>query len=136
VGDCLSSNRRRPMLTIIADTSAGVHDTLIAACDQYRYALLGVAGYHDNCLDNLRSGLAELAFTPIAVPSPLNLFMHVPWDPAGGLAFAAPPRCVAGGYVLFRAEMDLVIAFSACPQDVLPINGAARRPVEAHFALL
>jgi uncharacterized protein YcgI (DUF1989 family) len=31
--------------------------------------------------------------------------------------------------------MDLTIAFSACPQDILPINGVAGRPVEAHFAI-
>jgi len=28
-----------------------------------------------------------------------------------------------------------VIAFSACPQDILPINGKAGKPVEAHFTL-
>jgi uncharacterized protein YcgI (DUF1989 family) len=31
--------------------------------------------------------------------------------------------------------MDLVIAFSACPQDILPINGKAGKPVEAHFTI-
>jgi uncharacterized protein YcgI (DUF1989 family) len=40
-----------------------------------------------------------------------------------------------GGYVRLRAEMDLVIAFSACPQDILPINGNAGKPVEAHFTV-
>jgi uncharacterized protein YcgI (DUF1989 family) len=40
-----------------------------------------------------------------------------------------------GGYVRLRAEMDIVIAFSACPQDILPINGKAGRPVEAHFTV-
>ena len=34
-----------------------------------------------------------------------------------------------------RAEMDLVIAFSACPQDILPINGRAGKPTEAHFRI-
>ena len=40
-----------------------------------------------------------------------------------------------GGYVRLRVEMDLVIAFSACPQDILPINGSAGKPVEAHFTV-
>jgi uncharacterized protein YcgI (DUF1989 family) len=31
--------------------------------------------------------------------------------------------------------MDLVIAFSACPQDILPINGKGGKPVEAHFTI-
>jgi len=36
VGDGLLTNKRRPILTIMEDT-CGVHDTLIAACDIYRY---------------------------------------------------------------------------------------------------
>jgi len=69
------------------------------------------------------------------VPSPLNLFMNIPWNAEGALDFAAPPRPVPGSYVRLRAEMDLVMAFSACPQDILPINGKAGKPVEAHFTI-
>jgi hypothetical protein len=100
------------------------------------YAFLGVAGHHDNCADNLQLALHELHFARVHVPSPLNLFMHIPWDEAGGLQFAPPPARSPGSYVLFRAEMDLVIAFSACPQDVLPINGRACRPVAAHVMVI
>ena len=57
VGDALLTNRRRPILTLVEDTSPGVHDTIIAACDRWRYGLLGVEGYHDNCADNLTHGL-------------------------------------------------------------------------------
>jgi uncharacterized protein len=38
-------------------------------------------------------------------------------------------------YIRLRAEMDLIIAFSACPQDILPINGKAGKPTEAHFQI-
>jgi hypothetical protein len=31
--------------------------------------------------------------------------------------------------------MDLIIAFSACPMDLLPINGLAGKPTEAHFRI-
>jgi uncharacterized protein YcgI (DUF1989 family) len=134
-GDTLRTNRRRPILTLTEDTSGGVHDTLIAACDEHRYAFLGVHGHHDNCQDNLFDAMAQLGMTPPEVPSPLNLFMNIPWAPDGGLAFAPPPRPIPGGFVRFRAEMDLVIAFSACPQDILPINGKALKPVEAHFTI-
>jgi uncharacterized protein YcgI (DUF1989 family) len=132
VGDILRTNRRRPILTLVEDTSGGAHDTLIAACDRYRYAFLGVEGHHDNCADNLMAALAALGLTSAHVPCPLNLFMNIPWTQGGGLDFA-PPKPLPGGHVRLRAEMDLVIAFSACPQDVLPINGRACRPVEAHF---
>ena len=134
-GDILRTNQRRPILTLTEDTSGGIHDTLIAACDRHRYAFLGVEGYHDNCTDNFLAAMAELDLIPPEVPSPLNLFMNIPWLPDGTLGFEAPPRPVPGSYVSLRAEMDLVIAFSACPQDVLPINGKAGKPVEAHFTI-
>jgi uncharacterized protein YcgI (DUF1989 family) len=135
VGDVLRSNHRRPMLTVVEDTSGGVHDTVMAACDRYRYAFLGVDGHHDNCQDNLWSAMAALNLVPPETPSPLNLFMNIPWTAEGTLSFAAPPRPVPGSYVRLRAEMDIVIAFSACPQDILPINGLAGKPVEAHFMI-
>jgi uncharacterized protein len=134
VGDTLVTNRRRPILTLVEDTSGGAHDTLIAACDQPRYALLGVTEYHDNCADNLTAGLAELGITKPVTPSPLNLFMHIPWTAEGKLSWEEP-LSQSGSYVTLRAEMDLVIAFSACPQDILPINGRVGQPTEAHFRI-
>jgi uncharacterized protein YcgI (DUF1989 family) len=132
VGDTLLTNHRRPILRVVEDASGGVHDTLMAACDRYRYEQLGVAGYHDNCTDNLAGGLRELGLTPSETPSPLNLFMNIPWTAEGLLSFE-PPVSTPGSYIRLRAEMDLVIAFSACPQDILPINGRAGKPTEAHF---
>src|SRR5262249_19496415 len=46
VGDSFITNRRRPILTLIEDTSGCAHDTLMAPCDAERYGLLGVKGYH------------------------------------------------------------------------------------------
>ena len=107
----------------------------MAACDNYRYGLLGCTEYHDNCTDNLAAALYELGLTPPETPSPLNLFMNIPWEEGGGLAFAAPVT-KPGDHVLFEADLDVVVAFSACPQDILPINGVGREPTEAHFEIL
>ena len=134
IGDALLTNHRRPILAILEDTSGGVHDTLMAACDRYRYEEFGCTEYHDNCTDNLAAALAELGLTPPETPSPFNLFMNIPWTGAGDLSFEAPVS-TPGCYVLMRAEIDLVAAFSACPQDILPINGRAGKPVEAHFVV-
>lgn len=134
-GDSLVTNRRRAILTLIEDTSPGIHDTLIAACDRYRYELLGCRDYHDNCTDNLAAALAEMGLTPPQTPSPWNLFMNIPVHADGRVSFE-PPVCKAGDYVLLRAEMDCIVAFSACPQDILPINGVACTPTEAHFEVL
>ena len=135
VGDALVTNRRRPILTLTEDTSAGVHDTLMAACDDHRYRLLGCTEYHDNCTDNLYAGMKALGLTPPEVPSPLNLFMNIPVIDGRRLEFREP-ETRPGGYVTLRAEIDCVVAFSACPQDILPINGKACTPTEAHFQIL
>ncbi len=135
LGDHLYSNRRRPILTLVEDTSPGVHDTLMAACDDYRYKLLGCTDYHDNCTDNLAAAMDALGLEAPETPSPLNLFMNIPWGADGVLAFE-PPLTRPGDYVVLEANMDLVIAFSACPQDILPVNGKAGRPTEAHFQIL
>lgn len=66
LGDTLVSNQRRPIVTLEQDTSPGIHDTLMAACDQRRYELLGVVGYHRNCQDNLVEGMLALGVTPPA----------------------------------------------------------------------
>jgi uncharacterized protein YcgI (DUF1989 family) len=135
IGDALVTNRRRPILTLVEDTSGGIHDTLFAACDRWRYEVLGYAGYHDNCTDNLAAGLAELGLTPPETPAPLNLFMNIPVVD-GNHVEVRPPISTPGSYVALLAEIDCVAAFSACPQDMVPVNGLAMRPTEAHFEIL
>jgi len=134
VGDPFVTNQRRPILTLVEDTTGCTHDTLIAPCDAPRYGLLGVKGYHDNCRDNLHAGLAELGIKIPATPPSLNTFMNIPWTAEGRLSWGEPVS-PPGSYVVFRAEMDLVITFSACPQDILPINGTTGKTTEAHFVI-
>lgn len=132
VGDAMLTNRRRPILTFVEDTAGGVHDTLMAACDRWRYEGLGCTEYHDNCTDNLHAALQAHGLDVAETPSPLNLFMNIPVHDDDALSFD-PPVSTPGSHVLLRAEMDLVVAFSACPQDILPINGVGHAPTEAHF---
>jgi uncharacterized protein YcgI (DUF1989 family) len=134
VGDGLYTNRRRKILTMTEDTSRGDHDTLIAACDSERYILLGVKEYHDNCTDNLFAAMQALGLTPPECPSPLNLFMNIPWTADGRLSFD-PPTTRPGDHVTLRAELDCVVAMSACPQDILPINGRTGTTTEAHYEI-
>ncbi|MEL0020792.1 MAG: urea carboxylase-associated family protein [Rickettsiales bacterium] len=135
VGDTYVTNRRRGILTVTADTSPGVHDTLIASCDPYRYAQLGHVGHHDNCTENLHRALAALGVTATETPCPLNLFMNIAILDDGRLDWRAPVS-KPGDAITLRAEMDCIVAFSACPMDLLPINGPDGRPTEAHFEIL
>ncbi|MCH8925038.1 MAG: urea carboxylase-associated family protein, partial [Proteobacteria bacterium] len=104
-GDDLVTNRRRPILHFAEDTSPGVHDTLMAACDDYRYGLLGCTEYHDNCTDNLFAALRNIGLSAPECPSPLNMWMNIPVDGEGNTEWGVPAS-KPGDYVVLRAEMD------------------------------
>lgn len=133
-GATLVSNRRRAMRTLVEDRSPGVHDTLLCACNAEIYQELGCAGYHRNCEDNLHEALAEIGLTAPCTPAPLNLFMNTP-PLADGRIDRRPPTAGPGDAVVLRAEMDLVLVLSACPQDVTVINGEGRPPRGAAYAV-
>jgi uncharacterized protein YcgI (DUF1989 family) len=135
VGDSLVTNKRRPIITLIADTSPGIHDTLMAACDIYRYQLLGAVGYHDNCTDNLGQALEGIGLKRVSQPAPFNIFMNVPVSANGSTLTYFPAVAAPGDYLELRAEMDCVVAFSACPQDMIPINGEACIVQDAHYLI-
>ena len=134
-GDALVTNRRRPIVILEEDTSPGRHDTVIAACDVHRYALLGCREYHDNCTDNLHAALNALGLRAPDCPSPLNLWMNIPVDSDGRITWGEP-LCKAGDFVTLRAAMDCVVVMSTCPQDMIPINGADCVPTEVHYRVV
>ena len=127
VGDGVTSNLRRTLMTIIEDTSVGVHDTVIASCDHARYQQLGCTQYHDNCADNLRQALTAIGLKAPAIPAPFNLWMNVPVQADGSTSFM-PPVSKPGDQMAFRADMDVIAVMSACPQDVTPVNGVGVAP--------
>lgn len=127
IGDKFVTNRRRPILTLAEDTSPGVHDMLIAACDPERYRMLGVDD-HNSCAANLRAALAELGLVTNFVPQPVNLFMNIPISTDGTLSWL-PAMSRPGDSITFEAEMDCVVVVSACPMDLNPINGDRPTPL-------
>ena len=135
VGDDLYSNRRRPVLNLAKDTSPGVHDTLLSACDEARYRLLGFQGKHASCAENFFVALRELGLDAPRVPSPWNLFENVQIGDDGTLTIE-PPVSRPGDYVVIRALVDVIMVFSACPMDIALTNGRDRRPkdIQLHIA--
>ena len=59
--------------------------------------------------------------------------MNIPVSPEGKISWCEPIS-KPGDYVVLRAEMDVVVAMSACPQDILPINSG--QPVEVNYEVL
>ena len=126
-GECFVSDRRRPLLELVADDSPGRHDMLIAACDPDRYRALGADDDHASCATNLRTALAPAGITPTHVPQPVNLFMDIPV--AGDRLEWRPASTRPGAAVTFRALDALVVVLSACPQDLVGINRNGPTPL-------
>lgn len=120
VGEPFVTNRRREILTLVADDSPGLHDMLIPACDPARYAQLGAAG-HRSCAQNLTDALAARGLAVETVPQPINIFMNIPV--ADGRIEWGSARTAAGDSITLRAETDCLLVVSACPQDIVGING-------------
>jgi len=130
-GTVLYSNLGNPMLTIVADT-CGRHDTLGGACAQesntVRYAL--EKRYMHSCRDNyLRACAHDGRLSKHDIAANINFFMNVPVTSEGGLTFedgiSAP-----GKYVELRAEMDVIVLISNCPQLNNPCNAYNPTPAE------
>jgi uncharacterized protein YcgI (DUF1989 family) len=126
IGEQFVTTLRRPILTLVDDTSPGMHDMLIAACDPARYQALGVDG-HASCADNLHAALAELGMGADVVPQPVNVFMNIPVGAGGELSWL-PATSRPGDALTLTAEMDCVVVVSACPMDLNAINGG--RPTQ------
>jgi len=123
------------MLTIVADT-CGRHDTLGGACaaesNTVRYALQ--KKFMHNCRDNYLIALqhADIGIGKRDLVPNINFFMNVPVTAEGELTFADGVSA-PGKYVELRAEMDLWMLVSNCPQLNNPCN--AYNPTPAQFLL-
>jgi urea carboxylase-associated protein 1 len=128
-GSVLLSNEGRPMMTITG-TSVEYHDTIGGACSSESNSLR--YGHHTkaqhSCVDNfleanLRDGRGKRDMV-----SNVNFFMNVPVEPDGALGIvdgiSAP-----GLSVDLRAEMDVTVIVSNCPQINNPCNGFNPTPV-------
>ena len=130
-GSVLRSNLGAPMLTITEDT-CGRHDTLGGACsaesNTVRYAL--EKRYMHSCRDNFLLALAhsDFALSKRDLPSNINFFMNVPVTPDGRLTFA-DGISGADRYVQMRAEMDVLVLISNCPQLNNPCNAYNPTPI-------
>ena len=137
-GEQLFSKLNNPMMTIVADGFAadGRHDlqygmtsrdVLARAAREgvpARWAhLKGKAVPEHGCLENLAAALAPWGIAAHEIPMPLNLFQHTEIDTASGAIRPLPLRPRKPVAVDLRAEMDLVVAVSACLDLEAPASG-------------
>ena len=127
----LWSNRSNRMMRILEDTN-GRNDFLLAPCSPETFKIMyGHEGYHPSCFENLYTNLEPFGIAPDEVPTAFNVFMNVQFAADGKLS-VLPPLSQAGDYVLFEAQMDLVVALTACSAE--DSNGGSFKPI--HYEIL
>jgi len=129
-GSVLRSNEGRALMTVIAD-ECGRHDTVGGACSKESNTLR--YGHHTKhqhaCVENfLREG-ARWGLGKRDLVSNINWYMNVPVEQDGTLGIvdgiSAP-----GLTVSLRAEVDVLVLVSNCPQMNNPCNGFDPTPVQ------
>ncbi|WP_165311281.1 urea amidolyase associated protein UAAP2 [Vibrio ziniensis] len=132
-GTKILSDQGNIMLEIVADT-CGRHDTLGGACatesNTVRYAIEKKCMHA--CRDSWLLAVAEndqYGMSKRDITHNINFFMNVPITADGGLTFE-DGISGAGKYVELKAEMDVIVLISNCPQLNNPCNAYNPTPVE------
>src|SRR5262245_18588355 len=130
-GTRLMSSEGLVLLTIVADT-CGRHDTLGGACsNESNMVRYDIAKRHMHaCRSSFLKAILDWdhGMSKCDITSYINFFMNVPVTPEGGLTFE-DGISEPGKYVELRAEMDVLVLISNCPQLNNPCNAYNPTPV-------
>jgi uncharacterized protein len=128
-GTQLLSNEGRTLMSVTADT-VGRHDTSAGACSCEANTVR--FGHHTRymhaCRENFIIAAARHGMTKRDIVPNINFFMNVPILPDGTLAID-DGISTPGGYVDLRAEMDVIVLISNCPQVNNPCNDFNPTPI-------
>lgn len=119
--DVIVSQVTNPMVTI-ADYSNENNLSYGSMCSEETSKLRYGIGNAPNCRDNLTAALAPWGFDRFTVPDAFKPFMNMVADTDGNQEILEPTT-EPGDYYDLRAEMDLLVAFSNCPQENNACNG-------------
>ncbi|HEY8717506.1 urea amidolyase associated protein UAAP2 [Pengzhenrongella sp.] len=128
-GSVLRDCEHSPLMTVVAD-DCGRHDTIGGACSKESNTLRyghHTAGQHA-CVENFLAEGSRHGLGKRDLVSNINWYMNVPVDPDGALGIvdgiSAP-----GLSLTLRAETDVLVLVSNCPQINNPCNGFDPTPV-------
>ncbi|MEV3855777.1 urea amidolyase associated protein UAAP2 [Streptomyces sp. NPDC050095] len=128
-GSVLLSNEHTPLMTVVSD-DVGRHDTVGGACSKESNTLR--YGHHTwaqhACVDNFLAEGARWGLGKRDLVSNVNWYMNVPVEKDGTLGIV-DGLSAPGLEVTLRAECDVIVLVSNCPQINNPCNGFEPTPV-------
>lgn len=134
-GDWVMSTSCRPLMTVLKETAErkGVHDLHHRMCNRFMMNVLGGVDV-DGCHEIIGKAIAPFGVDYSEVPDPMNVFMNYPYDIERDGFFINEPITKAGDYIEFRAEMDVLVAFANCPEDITTAcNAGTCTPVKVEI---
>jgi uncharacterized protein len=126
-GDVIYSVVCNPMLTIVGYSNDVSYSYGPMCSEELNHLRYGVPGTR-NCRDNFAMALAPWGFDRRQIPNAFVPFMRVEVEADGAMEIKEPTS-VPGDYYDMRAEMDLLVAISNCPQERNPCNGFNPTPM-------
>lgn len=114
----------RPMFTVL-DETVGIHNLAGGCCNRFaNIARFGTQADGPTCFDNFVATFAEFGLGPehVQLDMVLNGFMKWTYH-ADGRRIYDRTASAAGDYIELRAEMELVVAISNCPQERGNVTG-------------
>lgn len=126
-GTVLYSDSGKALLTVVEDALGG-HDTIYGCCSNPNNFLRYGVETTESCYSNFLHELATHGLDRSAIVGNVNFFMQVPVMPDGAVGVAEDVSA-PGSYVDLRAETDVLVVLSNCPQTLNPCNGYAPSPI-------
>jgi len=122
-GSVLRANTGVPLMTLVND-EVGRHDTVGGACSKESNSLrYGQHTVHQHaCVENFLLEGAKYGLNKRDLVSNINFYMNVPVEPNGMLGIV-DGISAAGLSLTLRAERDVIVLVSNCPQINNPCNG-------------
>ena len=139
-GDILYSKINGIMMSIVEDTYKGRHDMQYGMCSRFSrdewwrrrdtpeikdfLEKWGIKKREDlpmhGCYENIMNALQNYPIPPVDIPAPLNIFQHMEIAPDGRMIdrrHRDRPEPGKPAHVDFLAEMNCLVALSACPES-------------------
>jgi urea carboxylase-associated protein 1 len=126
-GSRLYSDKAEAMMTVVDDT-VGFHDTIGGCCSSEANFLRYGIPNTPCCRDNFIAAIAHRGLGPRDIPANVNFFMYVPVEADGSTAIIEG-KSEPGDFVEVRADRDVFVAISNCPQLYNPCNGWNPTPI-------
>ena len=127
-GSVIYSVNCNPMFTVVDDT-CGFHDTIGGCCSSALNRKRYNRPQDPSCRQNFLEQLARYGMGPRDMVANLNFFMYVPVGEKGEMDMG-PGMSKAGDYVDLRAEKDVIVVISNCPQLFNPCSGSNPTPIQ------